>query len=172
MTKAEKRQKVENIRRRARLKKQEGQKKILAIDPAENTGWAIANDVYGQWNFKLKRDENFGMKILRFKSKLKEVFELEKPDIIAFERPAGRNGAALISHSKFVGIIELFCTENDIPYKGYSASEIKKFGTGKGNAGKPLMVQHAKEKYGYQGDSHDEADALHLMNYCKHDLNL
>jgi len=53
---------------------------------------------------------------------------------------------------------KLFCEENDIVYQAFSASEIKKSATGKGNSGKPQMIAAAKEKYGYTGTDDNEAD--------------
>lgn len=144
--------------------------KILAIDPATACGWAISNEIYGLWNLKTKKDESTGMKWIRLKSKLKELYEVEKFDIIVYERPAGRHTASVISTSKLCGVIEMFALENGIQYAGFSATEIKKFATGKGNSGKPQMIQAAKDKYGYEGEDDNEADALHLLNLAKENL--
>src|SRR5882757_6364613 len=95
--------------------------KILAIDPAEKTGWAISKTQYGLWNLKPGRDESFSYKLLKFKSRLKDIIEMENITIVVYERPSGHHANAVISHSKLVGVIELYCTENDIPFKGYSA---------------------------------------------------
>jgi len=147
--------------------------KILAIDPGENTGYAVNEGdkcIWGLWNFKLRRDESFGFKLLRFKSKLKEIVEIEDIELIVFERPAGRNAAGLISHAKFVGIIEEFGIRKKIPTKGYSPGEIKKHATGNGNAGKPLMIKKAIQKYGYKGADDNEADAICLLKLAIEDI--
>lgn len=145
---------------------------ILAIDPAEKTGWAISQTIYGVWNFKLKRDENFGMKLIRLRSKLKEAVEEHNVAIIIYERPTGIMPNALISHSKLVGVIEEFCTERDIPFRGYSAHEIKKFATGKGAGKKELLMVAAKEKLGYTGNDDNEVDAIWLLLMAKKDLGI
>lgn len=146
--------------------------KILAFDPAEKFGWAIGDNnsnQHGMWDFKLKRDENFAFKLIRFKEKLMKLYYAEKPDFIVYERVSGINSAAIMSHSKFVAIIEVFCTENNIPFKGYSASEIKKHATGIGNAGKKEMLKVAIKKYGYRGNDDNVADAICLLKLAIED---
>lgn len=143
--------------------------KILALDVATKTGWAT-EDASGVWDFSIKRDESSGMRILRFKSKLVEIFPLI--NLVVFERTSGVHKAAIIVQSELHGVLKLFCEEKGIEYRAYSAKEIKSFATNKGNASKQQMIEAAKEKYGYTGNSDDEADALHIYHLAKHDLNL
>lgn len=145
---------------------------ILALDIASVTGWAISPQLYGTWNCKTLKDESVGMKLLRFKAKLREVVELEKPELIVYERPAGAHGNSLIHEAKMIGIVEAYCEEKGIEYKAYSAKEIKKFGTGSGSASKNLMVEKAKDRYGYMGFDDNEADALHLLHLAKYNLGI
>jgi len=146
--------------------------KILAIDPASMLGWALSNTEYGTWNLKTRRDESMGMKLLRLKAKLEEIYKMEDFDLIVYERPAGRHTASVIHEAKLVGKIEEWCEEHNVQYKSLSATEIKKFATGKGNAGKPAMIKAAADKLGYQGNDDNEADALWILNLCKWELNL
>lgn len=144
---------------------------ILACDPASAFGWAISKDVYGTWDMSTRKDESYGMKLLRLEAKLDELHQMKKLDVLVFERPAGQHKNSLIMHGKLVGILERWAEKTGVEYRGYSASEIKKFGTGKGNAGKPIMISAAKNKYGYAGFDDNEADALHLLHLAKRDLN-
>lgn len=146
--------------------------KILALDPAEKCGWALDNNIFGTWDLRAKRDESQGMKLIRFRAKLIEVHKIENLGLIVFERPGGRFKTDIISHSKFQAVIETFCIENGIQFKGYSPKEIKKFATGNGNCNKAHMVGTAKEKLGYQGGDHNEADALWLLNLANSELNI
>lgn len=146
--------------------------KILALDQASRCGWCTGKDEYGTWDFSSRKDESSGMKWLRFKAKLKEVVDLLGINLIAYERVAGHHKNALIHSAKMVAIIESFCEEQKIEYRAFSASEVKKFATGKGNAGKPLMIQAAKVKYGYTGNDDNEADAIHIYHLTKDSLNL
>ena len=146
--------------------------KILAIDPASMLGWAISNTLYGTWDLKTRRDESMGMKLLRLNFKLKEIYSLEKFDLLVYERPAGRHAASIIHQAKLIGEMERWCEKNHIAYRAYSATEMKKFATGKGNAGKPMMIEAAQKKLGYTGNDDNEADALWLLNLCRYDLNI
>ena len=137
---------------------------ILAIDPATKCGWATEKTIYGTWDLKTRKDESWGMKLIRFKSKLKEIHALNKLDLIVYERPAGRFKNPIITQSKIIGILETFCAEEGIQYRAYSSKEIKSFATGKGNANKPAMIKAAQEKYDYPGNDDNEADALHLWH--------
>lgn len=146
--------------------------RILALDPATKFGWAINHDIYGVWDLTTRRDQSQGFKLLRFRAILDEACKLNKVSVIAYEKPGGRNYAALVLHSKLVGEIEKYCEENNIEYKGYSAGDIKKFATGKGNSGKPAMIEAAQEKLGYEGNDDNEADALWILELLKFELGI
>jgi len=144
--------------------------KVLSLDIASTTGWALDTDTYGIWDFKTRKDESMGMKLIRFKAKLKEVHELEKIDIMIYERPAGRHANSIIHQAKLIAVMEKFCEENKIQYRSYSATEIKKFATGKGNANKEAMIDAAITKYGYTGDDDNEADAIHQRELFRSEM--
>jgi Holliday junction resolvasome RuvABC endonuclease subunit len=144
---------------------------ILAIDQASNCGWKTKN-AHGVWDFNTRKDESSGMKMLRFRSKLKEVCELEQINLIVYERVAGRHANSIIHASKMVAMIETFCEENNIEYKAVSATEVKKFATGKGNANKDKMIEAARLKYGYEGNDDNEADAILIYHHTLLELNL
>lgn len=145
---------------------------LLALDPATKFGWAVDRDVYGVWDLTARKDQSAGFKLLRFRYLLDEICKLHKVSVIGYEKPGGRHYRALILHSKLVGEVEKYCEENRIEYKGYSATDIKKFATGKGNSGKPAMIQAAKDRLGYTGDDDNEADALWILELLKHELNI
>ena len=144
--------------------------KALALDPATHTGWAISNEIYGVWNLSILKDESDGMRIIRFRAKLKEICEKEYINVIAFERPAGRFARAIITQSELISQIKSYSIEHNIQYRAYSASEIKKFATGKGNANKDMMIKAAKEQLKYKGNNSDEADALWILNLLKEQI--
>ena len=147
-------------------------KQVLALDIATKTGWALSAQVYGTWDFKVKRDESGGMRLVRFRAKLREVCELEDIKLIVFERAAGKHANAVMVESELISTFKVFCEDAGIEYRAYSAGEIKRFATGKGRASKSDMVIAAKDKYGYPGFSDDEADALHLLHLAIEDLCL
>jgi Holliday junction resolvasome RuvABC endonuclease subunit len=144
---------------------------ILALDQASKCGFCIG-DIYGEWDITTRKDESHGMKLLRFRAKLKEVCETEKIGLVCYERVAGQHKNSIIHSAKLVAIIESYCEENNIEYRAFSASEIKTFATGKGNSNKQKMVEAAREKYGFEGESDNIADAIHIYHLAKYSLNI
>lgn len=104
------------------------------------------------------------MRLIRFRAKLREVISQEGITLVVFERPAGMHKNPIITQSELMGVIKLVCEDAKLDYRGFSATEIKKFATGKGNCNKEAMIAAAKEKYGMEGDDDNMADALHLLN--------
>jgi len=146
--------------------------KVLALDIASTTGWCLDKGLYGTWNFKTRKDESMGMKLIRFRAKLKEFNELEDLQVIVYERPAGRHANSIIHQAKLIAVLEEFCEQNSIDYRSYSATEIKKFATGKGNANKEAMINTAIDKWDYDGDDDNEADAIHMRELFRDETGL
>ena len=144
-------------------------KKILALDVATKTGWKTST-ASGVWDLKPNRGESSGMRIVRFHSKVKELIELENIDIVAYERAGGMFKGAIIVESEMIGALILLCMKKNIEMACYSATEIKKFATGKGNAKKEAMIEAAKE-LGYNPKDDNEADAIHIYRLCEKDIN-
>lgn len=143
---------------------------ILALDVATKTGWCTKT-AHGTWDFSLKRDESAGMRLVRFKAKLREMCALEEIKLVTFELSQGFHQNAVIVQSELHGVLKLFCEENKIDYRSFAPSEIKKFATGKGNANKEKMIEAAL-KYGYFGNDDNTADAMHIYHLTMKSLNL
>lgn len=141
--------------------------KILALDVATHCGWATKT-ASGVWDLSIKRDESSGMRLLRFKAKLQEIIRIEAINLVVFERTAGFHKNALIVQAELHGVLKLYLEEIKLNYRAYSASEIKKFATGKGNANKEAMIK-AAQKYGTIIDD-NHADALHIYHLAIGDL--
>lgn len=144
---------------------------LLALDIATKTGFCCAT-ASGTWDFTPKRDESKGMRLIRFKAKLREICETEQIKMIIVERVSGFHKNAIIVASELHGVMKLFCEENEIEYKAYSSSEIKKFATNNGNAGKEKMIEAAFTRYGVRAEDDNEADALHIYHLAIEDLQL
>ena len=145
--------------------------KILALDIATVTGWA-SDGFSGTWNLKPARDESAGFALLRLRAKLEEAIKLTGATIVVFERPAGIHKASIISQSEKHGITKAFCEENNIPYRAYSAKEIKKFITCNGNASKQAVIDAVNKKYNLSIADDNEADAIALYHLAVEDLKL
>lgn len=142
--------------------------KILALDIATNTGWKTET-ASGVWNLKPNRGESEGIRVVRFKAKVREIVELEEINLISYERPAGMHKSSIMVASEMVGVLKDFCMERDITLACYSATEIKKFATDKGNANKEAMIKAARDR-GYLPKDDNEADAIFLYLLTKKDV--
>lgn len=143
--------------------------RILALDIATVTGFRTETSS-GIWDFKkMKRGDSYGMRLIRFKAALREIIDLEKIDIVVYERPAGQFKSSIIVASEMIGVLIALCEEKGIEYTAYSAKEIKKFATGNGNANKQDMID-AAIALGFKPEDDNEADAIHLYNLAKKDL--
>lgn len=142
---------------------------ILALDIATNTGWKTQTSS-GTWNLKPNRGESEGMRVVRFKSKVREMIALENISLISYERPAGMHKSSIMVASEMVGVLKDLCIELGIDLACYSSAQIKKFATGKGNAKKEMMVT-AAYNLGFNPADDNEADAIHLYRLTVADLN-
>lgn len=144
---------------------------ILALDVATTTGFATSAGS-GVWKFTPKKDESRGMRLLRFQSKLREMKELMNLKIIVFESAVSYGKFPNMVGAELIGVLKLFCEENEINYASYTPSEIKKFATGKGNADKDAMVSTARLRWNMQSFDDNEADALAIYNFTLDNLHL
>jgi Holliday junction resolvasome RuvABC endonuclease subunit len=148
--------------------------KILAIDPATRCGFAHSCGISGTWDLSVKRDESGGMRLFRLRGKLQEILDTVGIDVLVYE--AARNCApsmqgALVIQATLQGVIQLWCEDHGVEYRGYSPSEVKKRATGKGNASKEMMVAMARSKWPEKTIlSDDQADALWILDLAKSEL--
>lgn len=148
----------------------DSQIKTLALDIATSTGWCTRT-ASGTWDFKLKKDESKGMRLIRFRAKLRETCELEQIKLIVFEQLATYGKFPNFVAAEMQGVLKLFCEENKIEYRSYAPKAIKLWGTGSGGAKKLKMIDAAK-KYKPDVESDDEADAIILYHFAIDDLKL
>ncbi len=145
-------------------------KNLLALDVATTTGWCT-HTTSGTWTLTPKKDESKGMRLIRFRAKLRELCELEQINLIVFEQLASYGKFPNFVGAEMQGVLKLFCEESGIEYRSYAPTEIKKFGTGSGGAKKDKMVT-AAQKYKPGVTSDDEADAIILYHLAIEDLHL
>lgn len=146
---------------------------ILALDCATKTGWALSAGELKQTGvqaFDLRRGESPGMQFLRFRAWLNEVFKLaNKIDVVAYEAAHHRGGAATQLCVGMVTDVLAWAADIGAETMPVHTGTLKKFATGKGNAGKPEMIQAAKDR-GYDPEDDNEADACLLLEYVLADL--
>jgi len=70
------------------------------------------------------------------------------------------------------GVIRLGLFQRKLPFVVIPPSKLKQFATGKGQIEKEAVIAQAVRRLGYEGYSHDEADALWLLQMGLHRYGL
>ena len=146
-------------------------KRILALDLGTTTGWAIGypgNVTSGVWNLKPQRFEGGGMRFVRFRGALSDLFDAMPFDEVYFEEVRNHKGVdAAHVYGGLMATLQSWLEETFVltprPYAGVPVGEIKKYWTGKGNANKAQMIA-AAEALGFRPVDDNEADALALLH--------
>lgn len=152
---------------------------VLSLDLATKTGWSLRDragrKMSGVQEFALKRGESRGMRFLRFRKWLNEMFQLAElgnkydetlPGLIIYEQAHHRGGHATELAVGLVTDVLAEAARHGLEHMPVHTGSLKKWATGKGNAGKSMMIEKAKELFpdvDIIDDNH--ADALLLMAY-------
>lgn len=141
---------------------------VLTLDLGITLGWATDTPgeiTSGVEDFRPQWSESAGMCMLRFKTWLDRITTMAQVTEIHYELVQGyRSGAAARVWAGFWSHLLSWCEEAAIPCAGVPVTTIKKHATGKGNAPKSAMIAAAIAK-GWNPQDHNEADALHLLDY-------
>jgi crossover junction endodeoxyribonuclease RuvC len=145
-------------------------KAYLGLDLGTHMGWA-RTDLFtgkggvfmsGAWDFSPTKFDSPALRFQKFELKLREQLVLGV-DMVFYEAVRRHKGTdAAHIYARFLGKLQETCDEFGVPYQGLTVQEIKKFATGKGNAGKDKMVE-AAQRWGYAPQSDDEADAIAIL---------
>lgn len=149
----------------------ENNTQILALDMATKTGWA-SQGMSGVQEFTLNRGESPGMRFLRFRAWLNNMYSLIPGlNVIVYEQAHHRGGYAT---SLCVGLVTetlAFAADKNIETMPVHSATLKKWATGKGNANKDAMMKAAK-KFGHDPKDDNEADAILLYKYAESTLGV
>lgn len=144
---------------------------VLALDLGQNTGWALRQRhgriTSGTQGFKPGRFEGGGMPMLRFAAWLDELHASVGPiGMVFFEEVRAHKGtAAAHTYGAFLGQLTAWCETRGAGYTGVPVATIKRHATGKGNAGKDLVIA-AMRALGYAPADDNEADALAILHWA------
>lgn len=154
---------------------------ILALDMATKTGWALRDSegrvTSGVQDFSLRRGESSGMRLLRFRRWVRELLsvdhEAEAVKLVAYEQPVihrkRRQLNASVAHNlEGVLLPELESVEAD--YTNVTPAELKRHATGKGNCGKPAMIDAARARWDREPQDDNEADALCVLAWAMDEI--
>jgi len=157
---------------------------VLALDLGTKTGWALSEGgriESGVQDFSPKRGESPGMRYLMFRRWLVEVLMKRTPlettlDLIVYELPHLRGGAAATVLAGLQTRVEEFCAEHGIEYASVHTATLKKFATGSGRGDKNAMLVAAFDR-GWtahmqrNGEPDDnEVDAICLLHYALREI--
>ncbi len=140
---------------------------ILALDLGTTTGWASQVDGIihsGAATFRAGRYDGGGMRYLRFQHWLDQLDD-DSGGLAAiyFEevrRHIGTDAAHL--YGGFLATLTAWCERQGVAYQGVPVGTIKRFATGKGNAGKDAVVAAMRQR-GFRPADDNEADAIAIL---------
>ena len=140
----------------------------LALDLGTTTGWALRlsdGTIHsGTIDFRPGRYEGGGIRYLRFRGWLDRlVTDTGTITAVYFEevrRHVGTDAAHL--YGGFLATLTAWCEQRAIAYQGVPVGTIKRFATGKGNAGKDAVIAAIRD-CGFAPADDNEADALALL---------
>jgi Holliday junction resolvasome RuvABC endonuclease subunit len=152
------------------------QTRLLALDLASQTGWALlASGVtdHGSISFHRKTgrkrtpDDHEGTAFLNFFKWLKTRLHEDKPEAIIYERPGFfKNDSAVNIARGMRGILYMTAANWNIPVIPYSPLAVKKWATGKGSADKNAMLAAAARlSNGDRFADDNAADAYLLLQF-------
>jgi Holliday junction resolvasome RuvABC endonuclease subunit len=156
----------------------EGTMITLGLDMATKTGWCFAsnNKIVGRvgkstiiesgvQDFAKRRGEGNGLLFMRFRKWLIDLCETLKPDLIVYERAHFRGGAATELCVGMQTRAQELAAEIGVESAPVPTGTLKKWATGKGNAGKEQMMEMASVYLGREPIDDNEADAALLALY-------
>jgi Holliday junction resolvasome RuvABC endonuclease subunit len=145
------------------------ERKVIGLDLGTKTGYAFTYsdrptaELSGFADFSPRRHEGGGMRFLRFRIWLENLIG-DSNCVVFYEEVAAHKGtAAAHAYGGFLGVLTELCERRSIPYRGLPVGTIKKHATGKGNAGKSMMLAKASTTFG-EVKSEDQADALWVLD--------
>ena len=110
------------------------------------------------------------MRFLRWRKLMVDLIGDPDNAIVFYEEVAAHKGTtAAHVYGGFVAVLSEVCESSGVPYRGLPVGSVKKHATGRGNAGKPLMLAAACTAFG-EIESEDQADALWGLSLGLHEL--
>lgn len=143
--------------------------RVLALDMALTTGWAIGNGSkieYG--HFAVHHDLDMGSRFVAFRDHIVKLLVYSAPTVVWYERPCGHSGASVDLARGFQALLLIECKYRSAPARRLAPNTLKKDATGNGRCGKEDMFAAACRILGPNNNepTFDEADAICLLQYA------
>lgn len=153
--------------RRLRLKKPN---RILSLDIATNTGWAVADlgkdlavsDIsYGSVSFEAP---SYGLRFINSRQFFGDMLRKYKPSCVVFEMVKNARGAQWAQlFNGYLSQLLIACEEVPTPYYSYAPTEWKKKLSGSGNTSKDDVAGIVQKATDIETDDRDASDALGIL---------
>lgn len=140
--------------------------RVLALDCATRTGWAVAQDgqviASGMWDFRRQKGEHPGHLYRRFRQWLEETAWMYQPETFAYEQAHQRGRAATEMAMAMTTRVVEEAAKTTAPVLAVHTGTIKLWFTGNGAADKQAMHDRAWQVLGRVPVDDNEADAVAL----------
>lgn len=133
---------------------------VLGLDPGgKATGWCLYSPSVTPRFGTFAMVGDLGAMLSGFYGWLYDMIERNQPAILAIERPFGRGAFTADAPAIVLGVAHMAAFDCGIGRREFTASQIKKAMTGRGNAKKPEVISAIREQHGLAVASDHEADA-------------
>jgi len=150
---------------------------ILSLDLGRSTGWCLYDSdapielESGTFTVPLERGESKGMMFLRWRRWLTGMIKTEAPELVVYEMPHCRGGAATDTLVGMSTRIMEVCERFGVQYTPVHSATLKKFATGTGRGDKLDMIRAAQNRRpNYKFIDDNEADAYLLALYARENI--
>ena len=142
---------------------------ILSLDMATLTGWAVgfSADRSGVKKFDVPRGASPGTRFLRMTRWLMQTIRTYNIELVVYEMPHQRGGAATEIALGFAATVQQVCAHLGIEHYAVRADTVKIFATGKGKASKEEMMVQCAAKLGLVAEDDNHSDALWILAWAK-----
>jgi Holliday junction resolvasome RuvABC endonuclease subunit len=141
---------------------------IAAFDMATMLGYAVNKPRNsGVEKFDVPRGASPGARYFRFVKWLEDLLKQCSPDLVVYEQPHHRGGAATEIAVGFATHLQSVCHHRNIEHVAVHTQTLKSFATGSGNAGKEDMIKACITQLDVNPIDDNHADALWLLAYAE-----
>lgn len=142
---------------------------ILALDLGSQLGFALLSQgkvISGMYDMRPAQGQEPGLRFAIFENEFLRKFRAVNQ--VYYEEVRRHEGThAAHIYGALWGILHKWCYQNNIPCQSREVAHIKKHVTGKGNANKTAVIEAMRQR-GYDPEDDNEADALALLSFVRH----
>ena len=140
--------------------------KILGLDLATITGWAVSDGSSGIFSIAPRKGESVGVRYLTLRKRLNAIIEKHQDlKLVGYEHPLLRGYSSTYA-AGYTAVVQEWCANHGLECAFVWPSELKKFVTGSGNASKEDVIA-AVQMRGFTPVDDNEADAISVMLWAQ-----